>query len=353
MDDCLHSITSSLDSTITSIAKIIESVKENEHPQMIQELLKQHNIPQLEGVSLLTLKNNSLLSYLNNLVIILLAKLQEVEEESSENFNSIEAIRSNAIENTIVQRVNLEKGIKPLEKRLSYQLDKMIRSYNRMESEEQDTRKSIEQSSNNRKKAAGSDSESGSESGSEDDSDFDSEAEDDNLQYKPDVQALTKLTPKDKHSKSAGKSSTSSEKYKPPKISAVEPPKPIASASSSSSSSSNRKLQSMEEYLNENSDQPTLETSIGAAVVDHGKGGVRTNKEREKEREIQRYEETNFTRLPNAATKKSFKEKQSDLVNKFAGEDWSIFNNKRSVSESTSRKRKPNTAWDRVKKRRS
>lgn len=351
MDDCLQSITTSLDSTITSIGKIIESVKENEHPQMIQELLKQHNIPQLEGVSLLTLKNNSLLSYLNNLVIILLAKLQEVEEESLETFNSIEAIRSSAVENTIVQRVNLEKGIKPLEKRLSYQLDKMIRSYNRMESEEQDTRKSIEESSNNKKKASGSSSESDSESGSEEGSDFDSEAEDDNLQYKPDVQALTKLTSKDKSNKSAGKSSNSGEKYKPPKISAVEPPKPIASASSSSSS--NRKLQSMEEYLNENSDQPMLETSIGAAVVDHGKGGVRTNKEREKEREIQRYEETNFTRLPNAATKKSFKEKQSDLVNKFAGEDWSIFNNRRSVSESTSRKRKPNTAWDRVKKRRS
>lgn len=338
MDDILKNISGSLDSTIDAISKIIDLANDDAHPVMIQELMKQNNIPVLEGVSLLTLKNNSLISYLQNLVLILLAKLQDLDEESNGEINN-----QRAVENSIVQRVTLEKGIKPLEKRLSYQLEKMIRSYKRTETEEEETREKLSK--------VGEKGEEDEEEDDEDEDGDDSDSEDDdNLAYKPDVQALAKLAPNSKSTKQSSSASTlSGEKYKPPKISAIEPPKPT---SASTSKASNRKLQSMEEYLKENSDQPMLESSIGSTIVDHGKGGVKTSKDKEREREIQTYEENNFTRLPNAATKKSYKQRQSEMVNNFGGEDWSIFNNKRDVSESTSRKRKPNTAWDRVKKRR-
>ena len=69
--------------------------------------------------------------------------------------------------------------------------------------------------------------------------------------------------------------------------------------------------------------------------------------------EIQTYEEDNFVRLPTSQTKKSFKEKQRDIRNQFAGEDWSMFNNNKDVTrQGTSRKRKATTVWDKVKKRR-
>ncbi|CAK7892715.1 U3 small nucleolar ribonucleoprotein protein Lcp5p [[Candida] anglica] len=334
MDELLKTIGGSLDVTMEAMTALAQTLEE-ENPVMIEELRKQNNVSSLEGVSLLALKNNSLMSYLNNAALVLLAKLQSLEGDAEEE--DVINARKQAVENTIIQRVTLEKGVKPLEKRLSYQLDKLVRAYRRMETEETETREKLEGQQ-------AKEGESGSESGSDDDSD--SEA-DDNLAYKPDVQSLAKLTAaKDKRSSKDGSSSAA---YKPPKISAVAPPKPTAAPTSGD----NRKLQSMEEYLKENSDQPLMESSIGSTIVNHGKGGVKTNREKEKEQQIQTYEETNFTRLPNAATKKTFRQKQSELVNNFAGEDWSIFNNKRSISDSTSRKKKPNSAWDRVKKRRT
>lgn len=107
----------------------------------------------------------------------------------------------------------------------------------------------------------------------------------------------------------------------------------------------------MEEYLAESSDLPQAESSIGATIVDHGRGGVKTSRDKQKEKEIQRYEESNFTRLPSTATKKTFKQKMAERANTFAGEDWSMFNNKRDLKDGTSRKRKAGTAWDRVKRR--
>ncbi|KAM9917118.1 hypothetical protein OXX59_009553, partial [Metschnikowia pulcherrima] len=77
------------------------------------------------------------------------------------------------------------------------------------------------------------------------------------------------------------------------------------------------------------------------------------SRDKQKEMELQRYEESNFTRLPSTATKKSFRQKMAERANTFAGEDWSMFNNKRDLKEGTSRKRSSGTAWDRVKRSRS
>ena len=182
---------------------------------------------------------------------------------------------------------------------------------------------------------------------SEDDSESvsDSDSEDENLNYKPDVQSLAR---KSLAMSSDSKGKDSNATYKPPKIAAVAP-----AETSSKRDINNRKLQSMEEYLQENSDAPMAEASIGSTIVNHGKGGVKTAKDKEREKEVQAYEEANFTRLPSTTTKKSFRQKQHELANTFAGEDWSIFNNNRNVKDTTSRKRKPTSAWDRAKKRRS
>lgn len=99
---------------------------------------------------------------------------------------------------------------------------------------------------------------------------------------------------------------------------------------------------------------PMVEASVGSTIVEHGRGGVKTQHDRKKEREIQTYEEDNFVRLPTSQTKKSFKEKQRDIRNQFAGEDWSMFNNNKDVTrQGTSRKRKATTVWDKVKKKKN
>lgn len=330
VDDLLKGIISSLESTITSVKTSKEEGLNDGYPQMIVDLMQKLQVNKLEGVSLLSLKNHTLLSYLNNLVLVILSHLQRLREDEP---ISIETLKAEAVENSIIQRVSLEKGIKPLEKKLGYQLDKMIRSYNRMLADDEKLESKVEKEQL-----------SGDESSSEE------EDEIDELSYKPDVSALASVS-KSKNKSEAKNDDTSKEKYKPPKISAMAPP--TKEAASEKTAGDGRKLQSMEEYLLENSDLPQMETSVGATIVNNGRGGVKTAHDRQKEKEIQDYEENNFTRLPNTKTKKSFKEKQKEMVNTFGGEDWSMFNNNRNINEGTSRKRKPASAWDRVKKRRS
>lgn len=303
-------------------------------PSMIQQIVAEGN-QELEGMSLLALKNNSLLSYVNNLALVILSHLTRLQEENTED------AKTAAVKGSIEQRVTLEKGIKPLEKKLAYQLDKMVRSFHRMEEESDKVEKKLNDGIQEGD-LTGEQENSGSDSS-------DSEEDEDNLSYRPDAAALAKMAPKKALSKSA-RESESNEKYKPPKISAVAPPSANFDDRAGPKKQT-RKLQSMEEYLAETSDLPQAESSIGSTIVDKGRGGVKTARERQKEKEIQRYEESNFTRLPSTATKKSFKQKMAERVNNFAGEDWSMFNSNRDMKEGTSRKRKAASAWDRAKRK--
>lgn len=308
----VNGIVSALEATKTSIDNIL---LDSELPTLVSELVAKSGL-EIEGVSLLSLKNHLLLSYLNSLVLVVLAHLERMSGD-------VEDLKLKAVQSSVVLRVTLEKGIKPLEKKLSYQLDKMVRTYNRMLEDEEKA-----------KTAAESRAEANSDE-SEEESDSESDSDDDALAHRPDAAALAKMA----------KPASTNQAYKPPKISAVAPPTETEKPKSS------KKLQSMEEFLQENSDMPSTEVSIGSSIVDHGRGGVKTSKDRQREAEIQAYEESNFTRLPSTMTKKSFKQKEAEKRNNFAGEDWLMFNNKRSLEESTSRKRKPTTAWDKVKRR--
>ncbi|KAM9902240.1 hypothetical protein OXX69_008398 [Metschnikowia pulcherrima] len=353
IDELLSGIIGSLAQTTTSVKSAhTRYIDEAELllPDTIKQIAKTSDVS-VEGMSLLSLKSSSLLSYVNNLVLIILAHLERLQADGSE----IEPLRLEAVVASVKQRVTLEKGIKPLEKKLSYQLDKMVRSFHRMEEESAKASEKVAEDAENQKLSKrvskqGSDSDSDSDS----DSNSDSEDDEDALSYRPDAAALAKMAPQAKKSAKSSKSEKdpSAEKYKPPKISAVAPPT-AAFDDRAAPKQSNRKLQSMEEYLAEASELPQAESSIGATIVGHGRGGVKTSRDKQKEMELQRYEESNFTRLPSTATKKSFRQKMAERANTFAGEDWSMFNNKRDLKEGTSRKRSSGTAWDRVKRSRS
>lgn len=319
VDDLLQGIIDSAEATQRSVSALEKSLDADTVPELVQDMLTKLGQSAPEGLSLLSLKNSALLSYINQLALITLCHLKRMHGDD------VEEARNQAIENSIAQRVCLEKGVKPLEKKLNYQLEKMIGSYVKMKENEQKLEQSLEKN------------------GSVEDLDSDDESDDEKLAHRPDAAALAKMSrPKDSDSIST------KEKYKPPKISAVAPPTKDAPVQRS-----NRKLQSMEEYLRESSDLPQVDQSIGTNIVDHGRGGIKTQAERKKEKEIQDYEESNFIRLPSTTTKTSAKQKRHNMMNTFAGEDWSMFNNTRDISSSTSRKRKPNSVWDRVKRKRT
>lgn len=339
VDELLNGIILSVGQTEASVENANQKfITETEEllPTMVKDLLAKSN-EDLEGMSLLALKENALLSYVNNLVLVLLSHLERLQDGADSD--KLELLKLKAVQSTVEQRACLEKGVKPLEKKLSYQLEKMVRSFHRMEEDNAKLEAKINERVENGDGAEDSDSDSDSQS------DSDSEDEDDALSYKPDSSALAKMSKKPYKKKE----SETGEKYRPPKISAAAPPRTFSDKAGPKNHT--RKLQSMEEYLAESSDLPQSESSIGATILDHGRGGVKTAKDTKREKEIQKYEESNFTRLPSTATKKTFKQKMAERTNNFAGEDWSMFNNKRNMRDGTSRKRKAGTAWDRAKRR--
>ena len=342
LDEILKGINASLQATDAAVTGLHSRVESPELPVLVTDLLSKTNQPIPEGVSLLDLKNNAILSYLNNIALIILAR---VESLKTNNTKELDEQKLKAVKGSITQRVVLERGIKNLEKKLSYQLEKMIRNYNKMEkdSSEQAVNKKLQDQENQ-------DNEDESDNDDEDDSEEESDSEDE-LNYKPDASALVKSLQKDKKAKDSSKNGEKVEKYKPPKIAATLPPQEFKDSVKRTKNGSN-KMQSMEEYLMESGDAPMVENSIGSTILNHGRGGVKTTKDREREAEIQRYEESNFTRLPTSMSKKDKRQKRKQESDTFFGEDWGIFRNDKN-DLNTSRKAKPKSAWDRAKKRRT
>lgn len=315
-----------------------------------------------EKVSLLSLKNASGLAYINSLLLILHDKL---------DVDCVDPTAAKGREKSIENRIVLERGVKPLEKKLQYQLDKLARTYTRMEKEYIDAEKrALEKSANNT-------NDSDSNSDHDDDSDSSSSEEEEEMTFKPNTDSFITRESESKikkHRKSKtveeeeeeeGKSEDegSAGVYKPPKINAVLPPtmqrhfEDKFNAKNHKDRSAGSRMQAMEEYLKESSEQPDWESSIGADIVDHGRGGIKSRRDTEKDRRVQEYEESNMTRLSLNGSKKEKKQQKQrqrySQMNMIGGEDFSIFNSKRKLEDSTSRRgnKKSRNAWERAKKR--
>lgn len=318
------------------------------------------------GVSLLTLKNQALLSYLHNSVVVLLAQVERAatsgaDDEEDEEETELQKARNNAIRNTVTQRIVLEKGIKGLESKISYQVEKSIRAYAKS-------------------KAAASTKEHSKNDSDDSDSDKDSDKEDDEeeeqdngdlLLFKPNPKLLlntngtkdAKPTSKSRSSKhpkddNDDEPKKSTEKYQPPKIAATSLSGPASGSSSSNKRQHhNRKNALMEDYLESTSIAPVSEPSIGTTITGGGRG-LSTARDRRKEKEIRDYEETNYTRLSSITRKQQEKDKKRRLQrdggaggDSFFGEDWG-FSSRSNVESATAKRRKDGSVWERAKKRR-
>jgi U3 small nucleolar ribonucleoprotein protein LCP5 len=332
LNDLLKNISTSAKVTSESISNLGSKLESPDLPELVEDLLSKTGQSLPEGVSLLDLKNDAMLSYINNICLIILARLQQTK---TNDVSSLSELKEKAMKGSIVQRVTMERGIKSLEKKLQYQLDKMIRNYNKMEKD------SSEDAINKKMKEEKEEQ--------EDDGSEDEDSEEDELNYRPDPSALM-ASSKAKDKKDNVKEGNT-EKYRPPKIAAALPPQEFRESNKSSKNSS--KLQSMEEYLMETGDAPMAEASIGSTIINNGRGGVKTLRDRQKEEEVKRFEESNFTRLSSAQSKKDKHAQKRRQADTFFGEDWGIFNNRRDDVGSSTKRSKPKSAWDRAKKRRT
>ena len=216
------------------------------------------------GLSLLDLKNNLLVSYIQNLSLLTLSKLNDP------TFSLQTPEAQEAIWNLIEDRVYLEKGVGPLETKLGYQIRKLIRAA--------------------------------------EDSQADSIAKDENLRFKPNPSALVSAAP-DLHP-------TSDAVYKPPRISSTT--LPVAR-----SEDGPRRNKVLEEFISSSSltAAPTHLPSIGSNVTGIG---ARNAYKTSRHADIERYEEENFIRLPaNIGKEKKKGRQQRGGLDGFGGEDWS------------------------------
>ncbi|KAL8795621.1 MAG: hypothetical protein Q9195_001859 [Heterodermia aff. obscurata] len=90
--------------------------------------------PPPDGISLLDTKNQLLLSYLHNLVFFVILKLRSLQSQSDTAL--IEPTSDETVVKALVSlRVYLERGVRPLESRLKYQVDKLLLAANDAESQ--------------------------------------------------------------------------------------------------------------------------------------------------------------------------------------------------------------------------
>jgi U3 small nucleolar ribonucleoprotein protein LCP5 len=261
-----------------------------------------------KGISLLDVKNELLLSYLQNLVFLIVVKLRNDPE------NAI--ISAEATKKLHEQRVYLEKGVRPLESRLKYQIDKVLRAADDAE-RRLATRKVVSSKKTNGTVLNGdansdaSDSDSVSQAPA---SDTEAHAASD-LSRRPDL-TLHKTAP----STTKSPKSTLNGTYKPPRIT----PTSMPSTTRTEPRTRNRKSHLIDEYIaNDLSSAPQAQPSIGSnnTILDRGRGGM-SARERETERERTRYEEANMTRLPTMTKAEKRKARGGDQRDVFGGEDW-------------------------------
>ena len=270
-------------------------------------------IPPKDGISLLDVKNELFLSYLQNLVFLIILKIRN---RKSDNAEDDEDLDSSVVKKLVELQVYLEKGVRPLEGRLKYQIDKVLRAA--------DDAKRAEDAS--KIKANGPalrqvhDDEEDSEA--EGDSDEEStngvalkESEIDDLQYRPNPSSFIRP---------AGaveadvKGRSEDGVYKPPRIQATAMP---TTGPREKEAKKPSKSATLDEFVNtELSSAPFAEPSIGSTIVDRGRT-VKSEKTKQEEKERREYEERNYVRLPKESKKdKAKKGGKKDAG--YGGEEW-------------------------------
>lgn len=301
--------------------------------------------PNKDGVSLLDVKNELLLSYLQNLVFLILLKIRSASSNARRSANKTEdgdgdgdgdenKDGAGVLEDTVVVeklvelRLYLEKGVRPLEDKLRFQLDKILRAADNADRSAHAQAQAAAESRKARDAAF--------ESGSEDDSD----SEDENEAGGRNTSTTTTKDPSAKiftpgthgfisASKPIGMAAASAKDnktsgvYRPPKITPTVMPTTTTDRRDRQQQRQPMKSATMDEYVShELSSAPLAQPSVGADILRHGRG-VKTAAQRADEDRRREYEETNFVRLPKESKKERAKRSNGNNTKmSFGGEEW-------------------------------
>ena len=275
-----------------------------------------------DGISLLDTKNELLLSYLQNLVFLIIMKLRS---EVASNANSQEAAKGieqdEVVKKLVELRVYLERGVRPLESRLKYQIDKVLRAADDASRSAAQKTVAVPKST---KPKNGFRSREGSASGSDNNSDNEDEDEDatptnaaiDDLTYRPNPAALVRPS-----QGADARSAASNGIYRPPRITPTA--LPTTHGREERAARKPTKSATLDEFIStELSSAPLAEPSIGSTIISGGRRS-KGQKERAKDTERQVYEESNFVRLPKESRKEKGKSAGGGPRDGgYGGEEW-------------------------------
>jgi U3 small nucleolar ribonucleoprotein protein LCP5 len=303
----------SLPKLISSLVASLESSTES-----IPEI--DRLLPPTEAQSLLNIKNDIFLSYIQNLVFLIVIKLQHFKattKDASSNSESLTNLHREVVEKLVELRLYLDRGIKPLESRLTYQIDRVIRAA------EAASRPVATIKANGRKRLANgkaspskNSDESASASGS---SDSDSDAG--NLAARGPLRTnALRSAPSHDTSEYDSKSGL----YKPPRIKPTVMPLPITEQSEARNKSRLAKSSTLDEFVDtELLPAPIAEPSIGSTIRAGGQR-IMTTRERQDDEERRRYEEDNYIRL--SGVSKKDKQQAAGKKGQFGGEEFAGLN---------------------------
>jgi U3 small nucleolar ribonucleoprotein protein LCP5 len=292
-------VDNSLESLLATLTTSIQSATE--------ALPKDEILPPKDGISLLDVKNELLLSYLQNLVFLILLKLRARSEKNNSEDETLSP-QDDVVKKLVELRVYLEKGVRPLENRLKYQIDKIVRSADDAARKSTQAAKQVQA----RKSKAQEDSESDA---SEAESDVGDE-ERNGMSYGPRAAAISRPR---QDAREKASSASKDGIYRPPRITPVS--MPTTESREPRQSRRAPKSATLDEFVaTELSTAPIAQPSIGSTILD---GGRRMKSEKDQREEVERreYEESNFTRLA-PLSKKELRKRGGGRDSGFGGEEW-------------------------------
>lgn len=235
--------------------------------------------PPSDGISLLDTKNELLLSYVQNLVFLIILTLRNHDTRSGPALPE-QASDEDVVKNLVSLRVYLERGVRPLESRLKYQLDKLLLAANDAESQSvSKTNGTPSQNSKPSKKRPSNLSSASSSRSPSPKPPTTSRISD--LSYRPNPSAFVRPS-----ARAASPTSRSTSVYRPPQITPTLPP------TSTKPQRTSRTSHTLNDYVREElDDAPVAQPSIGAGSGLRGKAA-------EEEAERRGYEEERLLRLP-------------------------------------------------------
>jgi U3 small nucleolar ribonucleoprotein protein LCP5 len=278
-------------------------------------------IPPRDAQSLLTVKNELFLSYVHNLVFLIMLKLRHhaSTKTSVTEAESLGGLHEQVVEKLVELRLYLDKGVKPLETKLTYQIDRVIRAAEEASRSDKAKVKGNERTKKREQNGTASD-ESASDSGSG----SDSSSEEDEAEY-----AVSALNRPARLIQAKNESRMSSDRpgiYKPPRIHPTALPLTTTNSNTKTKTARHKPSVALDEFVSgELASAPLVEPSIGSTIRDGGRRNM-TRRERNDADEKRRYEEENFVRL-GAPSKKELKRMGGGAKRRtYGGEEWGDLN---------------------------